>query len=594
MKNTALLILLILLTGTNYGQTVEWARATGGPDQYDSCSTTLVDANGNVYSTGRFRQTTNFDPGNTNITEVAMLYGDVYVQKLSPTGSFLWVKVFKSEFTMERSYLTLDSNNNVYVTSQFKGSIDLDPSVGIDVHSVLSPYSSSYVVKLNSNGDYIWGKHFNFGSTNNPGIETNGIEIDNNNNILLTGEFQSSIDFDLGNTTQFSTGTPRNNFLMKMDSNGEFIWNKVFATNPYGFYVINDIEIDSQNNIILAGGTYGSVYLNPPTGNFVSSDINFPDLAIVKLNENGGFLWSKIAQGTIVGSTNSSEQANAIVVDASDNIYFSGYFCKKINLEPSNTNFILENVITNSNTSSPFFGKMNSNGAMLWARKLDGASYFNVSGRNSSIIEITDDGNVLIGMNYIGTFDYIINGVSGSNTTYYTTSTGGLTGLSLAEINPTNGDYLNMYHLNNPSNLFFSAFTTKNNYAYISGDFSFTLDCGNSVSITTAAGSNSGGNDAFTIKIAYGATLDTEESTKLSDTIILYPNPVSNQLNISTNNQKINKITLSDFTGKNLDNIQVDLTKSTHNVDVSQLASGTYILTIFTEETIISKKILKL
>ncbi|MFE3846517.1 T9SS type A sorting domain-containing protein [Flavobacterium sp. LB3P45] len=593
MKKNTLLIALFLLTGITYGQTAQWARATGGPDQLDIGSNILADTNGNTYASGIFRQTTNFDSGNTNITEVAMQYGDVYVQKLSPTGSLLWVKVFKNEMRMESSYLTLDGSNNLYLTSQFTGSIDLNPGNGTDIHTVVSPYPSAYVVKLSSSGEYIWGKHFQFGSIINSGIETTGIEIDNENNILLTGEFQNSIDFDFGNTMQVSTATGRNNFIIKIDKEGGFIWNKIFASNLYGRYRINDIATDSQNNIILAGGTYGNVYLNPPSGNYIQSDVNYPDLAIVKLGSNGDFIWAKTAQGTMVGNNNSAEQANAIAIDANNNIYFSGNFTNHINLEPSNTTFVLDSGSNDSSQSTPFFGKMNSESNLLWAKKLDGGISTNSSGRTASIIDINDDGRVFVGMNYLGTFTYTVNGLAGSNTTYNDPSRGQQMGMSLAEISPSNGNYLNMYHLKNIWHIWFHGLDIRNNSAYISGRFSATLDFGNSVSITTATGGYTGQDDAFAAQISYN-TLGIAENVQLSNTILLFPNPVHNQLNINTDHQKIKKITLIDLTGKKLGNILPSLNESIYNIDVSQLASGTYFLTIYTEKEIISKKFLKL
>lgn len=593
MKKNTLLIALFLLMEITYGQTAQWARATGGPDQLDISSTILADANGNTYTSGIFRQTTNFDSGNTNTTEVALQYGDVYVQKLSPTGSLLWVKVFKNEMRMESSYLTLDDNNNVYLTSQFTGSIDLNPGNGTDVHTVVSPYPSAYVVKLSTHGEYIWGNHFQFGSTINSGIETTAIEIDNENNILLTGEFQNSIYFDFGNTAQVSTATGRNNFILKMDKEGGLIWNKIFTSNLYGRYKINDIATDSQNNIILAGGTYGNVYLNPPSGNYIQSDVNYPDLAIVKLGSTGDFIWAKTAQGTMIGNYNSAEQANAIAIDGDNNIYFSGNFTNHINLETSNTSFVLDSGINDSSQSTPFFGKMNSENKMLWAKKLDGGTSTNSSGRTASIIDINAAGRVFVGMNYLGTFTYTVNGVAGSNTTYNDSSRGQQMGISLAEISPSNGNYLSMYHLNNIWHIWFHGFDIRNNSAYISGRFSGTLDYGNSVSITTSPGGYTGQDDGYAAQISYN-TLGITENAQLFNTIVLSPNPVHNQLNFTTNIHKINKVTITDLTGKILGNILSSCTDSTYNMDVSQLDSGTYVLTIYTEKGIISKKFLKL
>ena len=52
--------------------------------------------------------------------------------------------------------ITLDGSNNIYMCGHFQGTIDLDPGPGVDSHST-SGDSDCYVVKLTSDGDYIWG-----------------------------------------------------------------------------------------------------------------------------------------------------------------------------------------------------------------------------------------------------------------------------------------------------------------------------------------------------------------------------------------------------------------------------------------------------
>ena len=49
-----------------------------------------VDGSGNVYTTGRFFDTVDFDPGAgiTNLTSNGS--HDIFVQKMHPSGNFLW------------------------------------------------------------------------------------------------------------------------------------------------------------------------------------------------------------------------------------------------------------------------------------------------------------------------------------------------------------------------------------------------------------------------------------------------------------------------------------------------------------------------
>lgn len=87
----------------------------------------------------------------------------------------------------------------------------------------------------------------------------------------------------------------------------------------------------------------------------------------------------------------------------------------------------------------------------------------------------------------------------------------------------------------------------------------------------------------------YGCTLSSDIEEITTDEIIIkvYPNPVSNALNIETDG-KVNDIILYDVLGK-----EVMRTKKTNDIDVSSLNNGIYILKLITEKGIGEYKIVK-
>src|ERR1041385_600638 len=83
-------VLLIHMNGVS--QYMIWADQLGGSNS-DFANGVKVDASGNVYSTGYFSGTADFDPGAGvfNITS----YGgpqDIFVSKLDANGNFVWAK----------------------------------------------------------------------------------------------------------------------------------------------------------------------------------------------------------------------------------------------------------------------------------------------------------------------------------------------------------------------------------------------------------------------------------------------------------------------------------------------------------------------
>lgn len=66
--------------------------------------------------------------------------------------------------------------------------------------------------------------------------------------------------------------------------------------------------------------------------------------------------------------------------------------------------------------------------------------------------------------------------------------------------------------------------------------------------------------------------------------IIIYPNPVEDQLNIFTNNNAVFGITLFSVDGRMAMKKQVDSSLLEHNINLSFLAKGFYVLRLFVED----------
>ena len=65
--------------------------------------------------------------------------------------------------------------------------------------------------------------------------------------------------------------------------------------------------------------------------------------------------------------------------------------------------------------------------------------------------------------------------------------------------------------------------------------------------------------------------------------IVVFPNPVGNELNIFTNNNKVYGITLFSMEGRMVRKEKVEESQTQHRIDASNLAKGVYILQVFVE-----------
>jgi hypothetical protein len=94
-------------------------------------SAIAIDGKGNVYKTGNFKGTIDFDPGK----DTAKLYArgdDIFIQKLDANGDFLWAISFTGTYDSEStiSSITVDAQDNIYTTGYFERTVDFDPGQG--------------------------------------------------------------------------------------------------------------------------------------------------------------------------------------------------------------------------------------------------------------------------------------------------------------------------------------------------------------------------------------------------------------------------------------------------------------------------------
>ena len=193
-----------------------WVKTFGGTG-FDESHGIAVDTAGNVYTTGTFEGTVDFDPGEDSATLTSGYLFNSFVSKLDADGNFVWAKAIGEGGEARASRIALDSSRNVYTTGHFLGTADFDPGPG-SVNLSSEGQSDIFVSKLNSSGNFVWAKAI--GGT--LGDEGRGIAVDASKNVYTTGSFARRVDFDPGVGTANLTGSADGNaFTLKLSFVGE-------------------------------------------------------------------------------------------------------------------------------------------------------------------------------------------------------------------------------------------------------------------------------------------------------------------------------------------------------------------------------------
>ncbi|WP_276681865.1 T9SS type A sorting domain-containing protein [Empedobacter brevis] len=306
--------------------TIEWIKQFGGGGDEVIIDTAIDDA-GNYYVTGYMTgggsSAMDADPGpGVYLLPIpsALSNRDIFIVKLDANGNFLWAKQMSTPSgagNEEICSIKLDSNGNIYLAGFFI-TVDFDPSPLQQLY-VASGNADAFIVKLTSDGDFIWVKTFGSDTGKISGIKS--MDIDESDNIYVAGRFQGSIDLDpdLVNTDIKTSNGGYDTYLAKYTSEGNYVWGKTYGGKG------NDIPekiLLAKGNLYVGGSFSGEVDLDPSPANSTYSAPEGQQAYVSKFDIDGSYLKSFVMED----NTANPNTIKDVFVDDKENIYLSGLF----------------------------------------------------------------------------------------------------------------------------------------------------------------------------------------------------------------------------------------------------------------------------
>ena len=158
MKNKTFIstIILFAFAGNLCAQSCNFAGQFGGTSN-DYGNSIAVDASGNIYTTGYFAGTVDFDPsaGTYNLTSAGG--NDIFISKLDASGNFVWAKQLGGTNDEKGNSIVVDASGNIYTTGNFAGTVDFDPGAGTFGLASTGNYDI-FISKLDASGYFVWAK----------------------------------------------------------------------------------------------------------------------------------------------------------------------------------------------------------------------------------------------------------------------------------------------------------------------------------------------------------------------------------------------------------------------------------------------------
>ena len=384
ITRTSVLLSCWVLAFAAGAQKYEWASAFDS-DSYNQSLAIASDTNGNVVTTGFFFGTVDFDPGPGNAYLNAVSPSGAFVSKLDADGHYVWALQFGGGISSGAGLdVVTDHSGNVYFCGSFSDTVDFDPGPG--VFQLISISEDAFVCKLSLNGDLIWAKQFKATTGTRTAI---ALEVDDQQNCFVGGKFSATTDFDPGNGVFNLTSSGGTDiFISKLNAAGDLVWAKRIGSTQDD--QLRALDLDNAGNIYSTGSYAGTADFDPGSGTF-SLGAQLTDIFVLKLTNNGDFIWAKKMGGSQV------ETGACLKVDRSSNVYTIGQFKGSVDFDPGS------GVMTFSAGANfdAFVQKLDSSGNFLWAKKFGSTS--DDSGRGLDVDSLS---NVYITGEFMGTVDF--------------------------------------------------------------------------------------------------------------------------------------------------------------------------------------------
>ena len=300
-----------------------WAKSMQG-DNTEYGTSLGIDGAGNLFITGAFNGTVDFDPGPGNVSltqQGGPSQSDIFLTKWDLSGNMIWVKQMGGTSAEYPFKLAIDATGNILLTGYFNGTTDLDPGPGI--FNLTSAGSTDiYICKLNNDGNFIWAKRMG-----GPANEScYGITADLFGNIFIATPISSLFDVDPGpGTTNVSTVGGFDALISKYSPNGDFIWARKWGAS--GNDDVFDIKTDAAGNVYTGGSFSGTIDFDPTPVEVIRTATGGNDMFYIKLDANGNFVW--VAQLPGIAGT-----IYSLYVNAANEIFSTGLFSGMVDFDP--------------------------------------------------------------------------------------------------------------------------------------------------------------------------------------------------------------------------------------------------------------------
>ena len=336
---------LFLLKLSSTGAYIWHQVFAGAGEESTSGKTFFIEKNDDIIITSTFGGTVDFDNGPNDSILISNGFTDGFVLKLDSAGQFKWVKQFPGGNYLMFNAMTVDTIGNIFVTGQFRDSVDFDPDTSTYILKEtgflgLGFAFDVFLLKLDSIGNFQWVKQFgNNGQGGCWGIGNCLTYSATTNCIYATGYYKGTMIFDTSLVIPLSS---TDCFILSVAENGTLNWAKQpraqSGSLSTGYIQGFSTVTDAQANVYTTGLFSNRADFDPGTGvDTLNANIGSTDGFILSLDSSGNF----ISVGQLHSRYSISFISKAITIDNTGDLFVTGRFSDSIDVDPGPASYYL-------------------------------------------------------------------------------------------------------------------------------------------------------------------------------------------------------------------------------------------------------------
>ncbi len=372
------------ISSENPGYTDGWAVTWGGYGDERGFGV-IADSESNLYVTGLFRNTVDFDPGDGELFLTSNGSCDSFICKFNTLGEFQWAGSWGSgEYSSgegEQGFaIDIDSSENLYVSGYFDGTVDFDPGPGVTSFTA-NANRDAYLSKFDSDGNFIWVRTWGGPNLLGPTMScARFVSVDDWDNVYVGGYYSSDVDLDPGPGVDMHINNGDEDiFLSKFTVEGDLIWARSWG-GPQSDEIYG-LVVNSSGSIFTVGSFSGAVDFDPGPGLDERTSNGNSDVFLCRTTKDGDYI------STSTWGGHGTDMAEGVSISSAGDIYIAGNFSNLVDFDPGPG----VDEFTSHGNYDVFLTKYNSSDVYQWTLAwggtgLDDSHMISVRGGNVFVV----------------------------------------------------------------------------------------------------------------------------------------------------------------------------------------------------------------